>query len=401
MNIASHISKNLFHSVKSIVNNINNSHVNEVPAIKVFSNQGKKVSIEHTAMYSTGNAGDIILSRLVRDSFEFISSQIDWKGLHAHRAVNGSILSEINEKDGLLIGGGGLFLCDTNPNKRSGWQWNCDVDALSKIKVPIAVFAVGYNRFREQNDFAPVFKKHLKILAEKSVYIALRNHGSIDAIKNYLPVQLHNKLRFQPCPTTICYKLYPEIISRYTKLKQKKTIALNCAFDRIDMRLKGKIDAVLLSLAETMKRCVLDGYALQYFAHAASDELFLPYLDRVGVPYQIVKLYNVHPHDILKAYTKISLAVGMRGHAQMIPFGCGTPILSLISHDKLQWFLNDINHPEWGVEMLEPSFPEDLYNKITTSFSEQDYRESEILKIQETILNITIKNVNDFLACIN
>jgi hypothetical protein len=39
----------------------------------------------------------------------------------------------------------------------------------------------------------------------------------------------------------------------------------------------------------------------------------------------------------------------MRGHAGMIPFGCGTPIISLVSHPKMAYFLADIERPEWGV----------------------------------------------------
>jgi hypothetical protein len=50
----------------------------------------------------------------------------------------------------------------------------------------------------------------------------------------------------------------------------------------------------------------------------------------------------------------------MRGHAQMIPFGLGAPILSLIAHDKLGWFLDDIGHPEWGVDVTRADFPDAL-----------------------------------------
>ena len=401
MGAVSYVTKKMYQVLRKLLKNDSNPYIDEVPAIKIFSEKQKKISIEHVAMYSSGNAGDIILPRSVRDSFDFVSSSVNWKGCHAHRIVTESILSEINEKDGLLIGGGGLFLCDTNPNKRSGWQWNCSVDALRKIKIPIALFGVGYNRFREQDDFMPVFKKHLNLLAEKSVYIALRNHGSLNAIKKYLPVKLHDKLRYQPCPTTICSNLYPELIIPYTQYRQQKTFALNCAFDRIDNRLKRRTDKILLDLAGIMKRCILTGYNIEYFAHTPSDEIFLPYLDRLGVPYEVIRLYNVHPRNILKAYSRVSLAIGMRGHAQMIPFGCGTPILSLISHDKLQWFLDDIGHPEWGVEMLDESFPEILYEKIIASFSQQKNIEKEISLIQKNILQITSKNVKDFISYIN
>ena len=46
----------------------------------------------------------------------------------------------------------------------------------------------------------------------------------------------------------------------------------------------------------------------------------------------------------------------MRGHSQMIPFGLRKNILSIVSHDKLKWFLEDIDHPEWGVDVRENDF---------------------------------------------
>ena len=46
-------------------------------------------------------------------------------------------------------------------------------------------------------------------------------------------------------------------------------------------------------------------------------------------------------------------SIGMRGHAGMIPFGVGTPIISLVSHPKLRYFLEDIGHAEWGLPIFE------------------------------------------------
>lgn len=46
--------------------------------------------------------------------------------------------------------------------------------------------AVGYNRFRSQDDFEPYFKDNINKIAEKSIFIGLRNNGSIKALKNYV-----------------------------------------------------------------------------------------------------------------------------------------------------------------------------------------------------------------------
>ena len=85
--------------------------------------------------------------------------------------------------------------------------------------------------------------------------------------------------------------------------------------------------------------------------------------------------------QIVHEYSKPRLVIGMRGHAQLIPFGCNTPILSIISHDKMQYFLDDIHHPEWGVDVKDEKFGTKLYNKAVDYYS-QDY-----------LLKVTTKNM--------
>jgi len=373
--------------------NMINQDVPEIGEART-SELGKRIG--HLAMYTDGNAGDTLLPRTVRDAIDCDVSN-DWKGIHAHRVVNRKLLEEINELDGLLIGGGGLFLRDTNPNDLSGWQWSCSVKALEQINVPIALFAVGYNRFRGQKDFKPVFRRHLKLLAEKSVFLGLRNTGSINAVKTYLPDSLHHKIRFQPCPTTICSKLYPGVCSVGT---EKPVIALNCAFDRIELRLDSRKDLILNQLAVGIKE--LSRHAkIAYYSHAKSDEQMLPYLEKAGVLFELKKLYYIPPREVVEAYSRISLAIGMRGHAQMVPFGCGTPIISLISHDKVRWFLEDIGQPNWGVEMTSPDFRSALIEAARSALANQKTIRTQIEGIQTRLLTITQKNAADFIAAMN
>ena len=56
----------------------------------------------------------------------------------------------INQADILFLSGGGLFLYDTFPNDVSDWQWGISEELLDKIKIPIIVYSIGYNKFRKQ-----------------------------------------------------------------------------------------------------------------------------------------------------------------------------------------------------------------------------------------------------------
>lgn len=353
----------------------------------------KSHNYTHVAAFLLSNAGDVLLPVTLQDIFKYKKKRINWNNIHAHWEVTDKTVDKINQTKGLIIGGGGLFLKDTNPNNLSGWQWSCSIENLKKIKVPIVVFAVGYNRFPGQEDFDPIFKEHISLLAKKSEYIGLRNSGSIDAIRSYMPKELHSKIRFQPCMTTVISKLYPGICNYE---KKKNIIALNCAFDRAKHRFGKQEDKILLDIANACKELSKD-YEIVYFAHTSKDLEMITVLEKTELKFKIVNFVNLKPKDIIKAYSKVSLVIGMRGHSQMIPFGCLTPILSLVSHDKLQWFLDDINQPDWGVDVKENNLKDIIVEKSKYLLNNQNEIISIIKREQERLWAISLKNVLEFI----
>ena len=87
-------------------------------------------------------------------------------------------------------------------------------------------------------------------------------------------------------------------------------------------------------------------------------------------------------------------AVSYTHLAQLIPFGCNTPILSIISHDKMQYFLDDIHHPEWGVDVKDEKFGTKLYNKAVDYYSNYQDNIDKIFKEKDYILKDTTKKMN-------
>ncbi len=362
-----------------------------LPLIKKYKTGNKIIELSHTAAFLLSNAGDAILSVNLKDLFQDQYAKLKWNNLHVHNIVDQKAVDKINRTGALIIGGGGLLLKDTNTNMLSGWQWNCSVEVLKKIQVPIVVFAVGYNRFRGQEDFSTVFNKHVQLLTEKSIYIGLRNQGSINAFKKYIPESLYHKVRFQPCMTTVISKLYPGI---FDFDKKENFIALNCAFDRTSLRFGEREDEILSSIARACKT-ISEKFPVRYYAHTLRDQRMLPYLDKAGLDYKLTDLNEVHPRRIIKEYSKPALVIGMRGHAQMIPFGCNTPILSLVSHDKLQWFLDDINHPEWGVDIRSADLESQIVKRSFEILDNPDIIRRQLLTKQDHLWEISKKNVKD------
>lgn len=361
----------------------------ESPSIINYRKKKTNTIITHVSAFTYGNAGDTILPIALRDTWHAVKEEINWNTQHVYPVVDEEIVKRINKSKGLIIGGGGLFLRDTNKNDISGWQWPCSTNMLEKINVPIILFAIGYNRFRGQEDFDSIFYENIKALAKKAEYIGLRNNGSINAIKNYLPEELHYKLRFQPCMTTFLAKLYPQLCNYK---KKEGFIAINTAFDRPYHRFGSEIGNILSSLARVAKHLSAE-HSIKFYSHMPTDEAFLPFLRAFDVPFELVKLDNTHPTEILRQYAKPNLVIGMRGHAQMIPFGCCTPIVSIVSHNKMQWFLDDIQKPHWGVDVLSKNFEEELLNRATTSLNNTKEEIEYIDLKQKELYSISQENV--------
>lgn len=379
-------------NVANVICNINpekvNSNLNDQRLLleSVFPN-----NVVHIAADTTANAGDYILVRSLKRLVEHeINQSIHWSNVDVRATVTESFIEACNRSQGVIIGGGGFFLKDTNPNDISGWQWPCSLEDMDKIEAPIYVLGVGYNRFRGQEEFASCFTESINKLVEKSTFFGLRNYGSIRAVRNYLRDDLKDKAAYHPCATTVLSKLYelPERINL-----QQPFIALNCAFDRAQMRYGDKMDAVMIQIAHVCKK-LSENYKIKCYIHCPPDELVCPYLEQENVPYEKVYLNKeMTEKEYLRYFTEPELVLAIRGHAQMIPFGCKTPTVSMISHDKLAWFLEDIGHPEWGVEVLDNDFEEKLIHISEYMLENREQICNEIEDAQERLWNIMTENL--------
>ncbi len=345
----------------------------------------------HIGMHRPGNAGDTLLYVAVRKATQAVESD-NWELVPLWNKVGTKEIGKWNNHyRGIILGGGGVFLKDTNPNNISGWQWPCPYSLLPQLKVPLVFFAVGYNKFRAQEKFEKIFHDNINKMVEKAVFFGVRNTGSIRALGKIVNPNLTGKIVYQPCPTTILKYLYPDIHSAQ-KLKTEH-LALNIAFDRHDLRFSNKSNHILRQIAQVMKWVNQKGWKIDLTVHVPTDELITPWLDEALVDYTIVNLHAITADKVMMYYRDIPLTIGMRGHSQMIPFGFGNAIISLVSHNKMRWFLEDIGAENWGVEVLDPDFEMKL--KQTFLLVEKDIvavRE-QINTTQRKLLKLTDSNI--------
>lgn len=323
------------------------------------------MKIAHIFCHRATNLGDIYLRRGTRESFRALYPDAEFTDVETRRLFSDQDVAELNEHDLIVIGGGGLLLRDTFPNAVSDWQLGMTARQLEAIRVPLVVHSIGYNRFRNQEDFSrPLFDDHISTLAWKSSWFTVRNHGSARALRGYVPGQLKDRIRVNPCPSLV----FPRAVTDRRLGTQR--VGLLLAGDRLEMRhpdLPG-FAARIRSLMEEISR-----YAdLSVIVHQPHDRWFYEHVE--GVEFSEIDLIGKSPEAAIAAFTSLDTVIGDRGHAQMIPFALGCRIVSLISHDKLGWFLEDVQLPDHGVEESDPDLVLKVMDRVFPS-GRDDYRE--------------------------
>lgn len=372
----------------------------QLPLRTASGHPGRK-RLLHIGVHNSANrnAGDTLLFPVVRHAFDSVIGPFDWTLRQAWEEFTPEDARCINQEfDGVVLGGGGLLLRDQAGSdvSRSGWQWNSSVAAVHALNVPLMVFAIGYNRFRGQPDFDPIFTHHIRAVADKAAFFGLRNSGSIQALRGYLPVESTRGLRRQFCPTTVLWQLYPEYreMAERHDAKGDRVLAFNAAFDRAGHRFGPDATGVLTHVARAVKAAQDRGWRIVVAAHKSMDRDIEPYLDSAGVEYDTEELTDASPQAIMAFYAQVDFAFGMRGHAQMIPLGLRRPILSLISHDKMRFLLDDIQHPCWGVEVNVPDLAQQLVQALQRLDNNRSAVHAEVALSQARIWDETQANLH-------
>jgi polysaccharide pyruvyl transferase WcaK-like protein len=330
--------------------------------------------------------------------FDHFLGPCDWELRQAWEPFSVRDAESANKEfDGIVIGGGGLLLRDQvgSDVSNSGWQWNSSVSAVETINIPLVVFAIGYNRFRGQADFDPVFTEHIRALASKARFFGLRNTGSIEAVGHYLSDAQRGSLRRQYCPTNVLWQLYPEYrsMAQAHDAQGERVFAFNTAFDRAAMRFGEDSNRVLANVAGAVRVAQELGWKIVVAAHKTMDREIEPSLDAAGVEYDTADLTDASPGEVMAFYSQVDFAFGMRGHAQMIPFGLRRPIMSIISHDKMRFLLEDIRRSTWGVEVDSPDLSEILRDALVSLDSDRDKVHADIAHAQQVVWEETQTNM--------
>lgn len=312
----------------------------------------------HFDIPTWGNFGDKALFPVVRDAFRVLGGTDTIGGepnftfasaAALRREVDEAAVARINATaDAVVIGGGGLFLQDTNPNRLSGWQWKISPEALGALEVPLIVYALGDNRFPGQPEFDDRMRSHVSQVLDQSAFFGLRNTGSMATIGALLGER--ERIAFQPCPTTILDHLYAPLAGRRPDPKQK-TVAIQMLVHSRQIAAGYDADTIHEGTVRAARILVGKGWrVLSTPFHPDDAEVSRRLVAEVaGVEEVRLYGYDVGFFSGVEFFSSVPYVLGGRGHAQMIPFGVGSIPISVDLHAKLGYFAADIGHPEFVV----------------------------------------------------
>ncbi|MCC8172995.1 MAG: polysaccharide pyruvyl transferase family protein [Odoribacter sp.] len=348
--------------------------------------------LAHVTHYSLSNAGDTVLSSCIRDLFEQNLGKISWDLFSMFDEANDEEVQKFNADDGIVIGGHGAFLPDTNANNISGWEFPCSIEQYEEIEKPIIVFAVGYNYFRGQRR-TDLFENNINALVRKCAFFGLRNTGSVREIQSFIDEDIKKKVVFQPCPTTIARYIYPDLPTKRVTHK----VAFNVAMDRMDMRMGDCSDVILDQIAKSMLELSKSGYEVHFITHLIKEIDFVPYIEKYNFKYKFHSASSWDAKRLIKFYNEMDVVIGMRGHGIWIPFGVNCHIISLGNQNKTKWFLDDINAEDWAIDILDQ--PEQLCQEIVDTFIDihekhGDVTTKRLLEAQNELYETTCQNLH-------
>jgi len=322
-----------------------------------------KKALHIFAVNGKTNSGDFFLGPATKWKFEqIIQDQVDWYNFDVRKKVTLDDVNYFNTFDYVIVGGGGLLLPDTNPNMTSCWQWAISSSLLEEVTSKIYVIGLGWNLFYGQSVTMPnrensteiperkkVFKNNLETLIRKSEFFSMRHIGDCNRLKEVVDEEYHDQIEFELCP-----------VVGYVQDKYRPNFVTNKRFHTFEIkddRQQRRYHKITMSvfydqLLSYIRRLQLSGEEIAVMSHDGSSS-FIRYLSSKNIPFYVINNTIANEQQIVNNYSHVKRLYCTAGHSQMMAYALGLDSYSLITHDKLQYFIEDTgtfsDHNHWIV----------------------------------------------------
>ena len=232
---------------------------------------------------------------------------------------NGSlkeILDRVNSSDLVVIGGGGVYMNHLLPFNNS---------LINKIKPPIVLYGVGYNRNFNDVEFSAEKKASIIALGQKASLQTVRDINTKEfletlGVKSDLlcdpAVFLETKDRQYSSDTTKSLKVGLNIAAHGWKEQDKQL---------------PRIIQEYADFAKKLSKNNKEDVSFLYFVHYPAEIEVANLLRDMGVSLKIVE---GNSRELLAAYSTVRFTVSMMLHSTILAFAAGRPAISIGYDEK-------------------------------------------------------------------
>jgi polysaccharide pyruvyl transferase WcaK-like protein len=286
--------------------------------------------------------------------------------------------AHVNTYDAFVIGGGG-FLDFWVENSITGTTLNIPPEVLDLIRVPLIITSVGcmpHKVVPEGN--IEKFRRFLdQLLAKPNAYVAVRNDGSKDTLREFIGTQYHDAI-----PEILDHGFFYENDGSLYRASEKPYILINTTADQVHMenRNLGKIDegAYVREMGAAVNRLIADTELDIAFApHIYSDYKAIDAILKHVNDFHIRTRVAVAPfaqgdfgcNQIYAAYKNSAVVAGMRFHANVCSIALGVKSIGLAALDRVQNMYDSLGYYKAVVRVDRP-FADDLVTTVQRKLQE-------------------------------
>lgn len=346
-----------------------------------------------------GNIGDNANHLGFRQWFcRQFDDELSWTELEIRRffwkfqSWDQSFVNYANEYDLIVIGGGNYFELWVEKSP-TGTSIEISEDLFDQISTPIFFNALGVDPGQGvSTSCRNKFRKFItKIANSQKHFVTVRNDGALKNIREYIGHEFLEGVYGLPDHGFF----FSEFVTQqkiYTQPNNVKNIVINVATDMSEIRFR-KFDGSSGFLSEFSETIVsvsklFPSIEFVLVPHIFRDieaigELlnYLPdWLRRTRIKVAELGSGNAAAQKSFEKYFNASLVIAMRFHANVCPIGFGVRTIGLATYPQIENVFEEIDLPEYVLDVSNPGFKVDLFNKIKSVLGKDQNEIDEMYK---------------------
>lgn len=251
--------------------------------------------------------------------------------------------------DLLVIGGGGVIHGAHWPN---GWFWLIPEEKIAAIKIPIIVYAVGYNYFADEPGIPERGKSHLRETFRRAALFTVRNDGSQARLFE------QTGIRAGVLGDPGFWVGLGEEFERPRGLPPSYAV-VQLADDKPASRFGDERAAFVRRTRQALGRLAQETHVVlapHVYADLALCREVQEGQSNVST-WPFAELAFDRVRDAFGYYAHAEFVIAMRGHGHIIPMGLGVPAIALENHPKHRGMMEDFGLGDFVVQVGDPELP--------------------------------------------